>query len=198
MIGQLRGHFVSKKGEKIILDVQGVGYEVIVPASVLLKTADFGKELVLQIYTHVREDSFLLYGFLTEAEKELFLLLLSVSGIGPRVGLTLLSELSPQILSEVILTKNEQRLVTIPGIGKKTAERLILELKDKIKKLSFGSVSVDKSETRGTFEDLSSALLNLGYKQAQIDRVIYQVKQEAGPQVPFSDLLKQSLRILRA
>ena len=199
MIGQLRGLIVCKKGEKIILDIHGVGYEVIVPASFMLRIPDIGKETELKIYTHVREESLQLFGFLTEFERETFLLLISVTGIGPRAALTILSEVLPEELRNIIISKNEQRLVTIPGIGKKTAERLIMELKDKIIKLSLPEyIQTGQAEKSEIFSDLTSALGNLGYKPSEIDRVVQHLRHNVNRSHHFPELLKQSLKILRS
>ncbi|MBI3018101.1 MAG: Holliday junction branch migration protein RuvA, partial [Deltaproteobacteria bacterium] len=153
------------------------------------------------------EDSFQLFGFLTSAQKELFQMLLTVSGVGPKVAMTVVSETSPQELSQIVLTSNVQRLTAVQGIGKKTAERLILELKEKIQKLScVGDPSVlvasDTPLEPDQFRDLASALSNLGYKQMEIDRALSYLKPKMNVgsstlQAKFEDLLKQSLQFLR-
>ena len=196
MIGYLRGSIVGKKTDRIILDVQGVGYEVIIPSSAYSKIPENGS-VTFHIHTHVREDSFQLFGFLTSAQKELFQMLLTVSGVGPKVAMTVVSETSPSELSQIVLTNNLQRLTSIQGIGKKTAERLILELKEKIQKLSSVVVASDMPLEPDQFRDLVSALSNLGYKQMEIDRALSYLKPKMNVQTKFEDLLKQSLQFLR-
>ena len=196
MIGYLRGSIVGKKTDRIILDVQGVGYEVIIPSSAYSKIPENGS-VTFHIHTHVREDSFQLFGFLTSAQKELFQMLLTVSGIGPKVAMTVVSETSPSELSQIVLTNNLQRLTSIQGIGKKTAERLILELKEKIQKLSSVVVASDMPLEPDQFRDLVSALSNLGYKQMEIDRALSYLKPKMNVGAKFEDLLKQSLQFLR-
>ena len=196
MIGYLRGSIVGKKTDRIILDVQGVGYEVIIPSSAYSKIPENGS-VTFHIHTHVREDSFQLFGFLTSAQKELFQMLLTVSGVGPKVAMTVVSETSPSELSQIVLTNNLQRLTSIQGIGKKTAERLILELKEKIQKLSSVVVASDMPLEPDQFRDLVSALSNLGYKQMEIDRALSYLKPKMNVGAKFEDLLKQSLQFLR-
>ncbi len=196
MIGYLRGSIVGKKIDRVILDVQGVGYEVVIASSAYSKIPENGN-VIFYIHTHVREDSLQLYGFLTAAEKELFQVLLTVSGVGPKGAMTVISETSPSELSQIVLTNNVQRLTGIPGIGKKTAERLILELKEKIQKLSSVLVASDMPLEPDQFRDLVSALSNLGYKQTEIDRALVYVKPKINAQAKFEELLKQSLQFLR-
>ena len=178
-----------------------MGYEVIIPSSAYSKIPENGS-VTFHIHTHVREDSFQLFGFLTSAQKELFQMLLTVSGVGPKVAMTVVSETSPQELSQMVLTNNLQRLTSIQGIGKKTAERLILELKEKIQKLSSVVVASDMPLEPDQFRDLVSALSNLGYKQMEIDRALSYLKPKMNVgsstlQAKFEDLLKQSLQFLR-
>ena len=196
MIGHLRGKVFSKKAGRVLVDVQGVGYDVSVPSSYLSRPIVNSGEVSFFIHTHVREDQLQLYGFLTEGEKDLFQVLLSVSGIGPKVALTLLSEVSPMELSQAVLTNNVKRLTSIQGVGKKIAERLVLEMKEKIKKISAVLVATDFPEKTDIVMDLSSALSNLGYKQIEIDRALGQLKLNQNEK--FEDLLKQTLKILRA
>jgi len=198
MIGQLRGNLVSSRSDALIIDVQGVGYEVSVPASTTNKLPVVGAPLELKIYTHVREDQLTLYGFLSDAEKEIFQLLLSISGVGPKVALTVVSEISPNELVQTVLTGNFQRFKSIPGIGKKTAERLVLELREKVKKLSTTLVATDTPMKSDALMDLTSALSNLGYKQNEIDRAVSHMKTDANPNAKFEELLRKSLQYLRS
>ena len=196
MIGHLRGKVISKKPGRVLIDVQGVGYDVVVPSSYLSKPITVSGEVSFFVYTHVSADLLQLYGFFTEGEKDLFQVLLSISGIGPKVALTLLSEISPKELGQVVLTNNVNRLTSIQGIGKKTAERLVLEMKEKIKKISAVIYATDFPEKSDVVMDLSSALSNLGYKQIEIDRALGQLNLNHTEK--FEDLLKQTLKILRA
>ncbi|MBI3018353.1 MAG: Holliday junction branch migration protein RuvA [Deltaproteobacteria bacterium] len=160
MIGALRGSIVGKKADRIILDVQGVGYEVMIPSSAYSRIPENGS-VIFYVHTHVCEDSF------------------------------------QQELSQIVLTNNLQRLTSIQGIGKKTAERLLLELKEKIQKLSSVVVASDMPLEPDQFRDLVSALSNLGYKQIEIDRALSYLKPKMNVQTKFEDLLKQSLQFLR-
>ena len=196
MIGQLRGNLISRAPHSLIVDVRGVGYQVTIAPGTYQKVPAVGSEVVLKIYTHVREDQLQLYGFLSDPEKEFFLALLSVNGIGPKVALTIVSEISTQELSQVIITGNTKRLSSVPGIGTKTAERIVLEMKGKIKKLSFVADATDAPHQSDAFYDLSSALSNLGYKQSEIDRTILKLNN-SDPALSFEDLLKRSLKLLR-
>src|SRR6476469_6780823 len=136
MIAHLSGTLLSKQPNSVILDVAGVGYEVTIPISTFYDLEDAGSNVQLRIYTHVREDALQLYGFKTARERELFLRLISVSGIGPRLGITLLSGMSADEMIASIRTNNLARLTLIPGVGRKTAERLVMELREKVAELS--------------------------------------------------------------
>lgn len=197
MIGQLRGELISKRTDAVVIDVGGVGYLVTVPASIFHKLPVEGAKVELKIYTHVREDQLQLYGFLTEGEKEIFLTLLSVNGIGPKMALTIVSEISPGDLKQTILNGNLQRLTSISGIGKKTAERIILEMKEKIQKISIVIQTADSMIETDALKDLISALSNLGYKQNEIDRVVSNLRPKIAKESTFEALLKQSLKLLR-
>src|SRR6267142_4331333 len=136
MIAHLSGTLLSKQATSVILDVAGVGYEVTIPLSTFYDLEDLGSPVQLRIYTHVREDALQLFGFKTARERELFMRLISVSGIGPKLGITLLSGMSADEMIASIRTNNLARLTLIPGVGRKTAERLVVELRDKIAALS--------------------------------------------------------------
>ncbi len=197
MIGQLRGELVSKRMDVVVIDVMGVGYLVTISASTYQKLPPEGAKVELKIYTHVREDQLQLFGFWTEGEKEIFLTLLSVNGIGPKMALTIVSEISPGDLKQTILSGNLQRLTSISGIGKKTAERIILEMKEKIQKISIVIQTADSMIEADALKDLISALLNLGYKQNEVDRVVSNLKPRVAKESTFEALLKQSLKLLR-
>src|SRR5438128_9249932 len=181
MIAHLSGTLLSKQATSVILDVAGVGYEVTIPLSTFYDLEEPGANVQLRIYTHVREDALQLYGFKTARERELFLRLISVSGIGPKLGITLLSGMSADEMIASIRTNNLARLTLIPGVGRKTAERLVMELRDKIAALSSPeleeelgakpSVSVTPSED-AVRADALSALVNLGYQKSTAEKAI--------------------------
>src|SRR3989442_4518621 len=171
MIAHLSGTLLSKQATSVILDVAGVGYEITIPLSTFYELEDAGSKVQLRIYTHVREDALQLYGFKTARERELFMRLISVSGIGPKLGITLLSGMSADEMIASIRTNNLARLTLIPGIGRKTAERLVIELRDKIAALSSPELEEElgakPSEAAAPVEDVvrsdaMSQLLNLG------------------------------------
>lgn len=199
MIALLTGQVAAKGTDHVILDVAGVGYRVLIPLSTFYALPDEGS-VRLHTYTHVREDALLLYGFLTAEEKALFVLLLSVSGVGPKLALNILSHASPLDLRSALAGGDVKRLSTLPGIGKKSAERLVLELKEKIGKLealpgpAAQSSSRMAATTRDQAEDALSALLNLGYKEAQARRALEAV--EIAADTPLETILKNALKTL--
>jgi Holliday junction DNA helicase RuvA len=198
MIAFLEGRLLSKSPEYIIVSVQGIGYQVAVPLSSFYELPAIEQGVRLHIYTHVRQDAIQLFGFLTAEEKEIFLLLLGVSGIGPKVALNILSGISSLELSQALLAENSARIQRIPGVGKKTAERIVLELKDKIKKLTPGPLPslVRKSEEEGPWEDALSALVNLGYPKAVAEKVLGQIKNQTEESISLEDLLRMALKSL--
>ncbi|MGB9714876.1 MAG: Holliday junction branch migration protein RuvA [Thermodesulfovibrionales bacterium] len=189
MIGSLRGKLISKKPDSVIIDVNGVGYQVIVPFSILSNLPEEGKEIFLYIYTHIREDVLQLYGFISEDEKKVFLTLLSITGIGPKMALNILSGISHNDLLHAIETEDIGMLCRIPGLGKKTAHRLILELREKLP----ARVTKDR-----IFEDTLSALINLGYKRSIAQESLEKAyrKLESGGYNDIEKLLKESLKYL--
>jgi len=204
MIAHLSGTLLSKQATSVILDVGGVGYEVTIPLSTFYDLEDTGSNVQLRIYTHVREDALQLYGFRTTRERELFLRLISVSGIGPKLGITLLSGMSADEMISSIRTNNLARLTLIPGVGKKTAERLVVELRDKIASLSTaeedqaatttGPAATITSED-AVRSDALSALLNLGYQRGAAEKAISAAVDEGGG-LTVESLLRSSLRKL--
>src|SRR5687768_6623709 len=181
MIAHLSGTLLSKQATSVIIDVGGVGYEVTIPFSTFYDLEDAGSEVKLRIYTHVREDILQLYGFKTARERELFLKIISVSGIGPKLGITLLSGMNADELIASIRTNNLARLTLIPGIGRKTAERLVVELREKVAELSSAQLEEElgaKEEVRAGLtedtvrSDALSALLNLGYQRTSAEKAI--------------------------
>jgi holliday junction DNA helicase RuvA len=174
MIAHIRGRLLEKQPNRVIVDVNGVGYDVHVPLSTFYELAAPGTEVTLRVHTHVREDALLLYGFATRLELQIFERLISVSGIGPKLALAVLSGLEPNELVAAIRTANVARLTGIPGIGKKTAERIGLELKDKMGSVvaaeSAAAPPIGDTETLRT--DLLSALINLGYHRPLAERAV--------------------------
>jgi Holliday junction DNA helicase RuvA len=198
MIAFLKGNLLKKTTETLIIDNGGIGYEVIAPLSTFYALPEEGEEVSLHIYTHVREDAFILFGFKTALEKYIFRLLISVSGIGPKLATNILSGIGPDILLEAIAAGDLVRLQSIPGVGKKTAERIILELKDKAQKLGTDLVTPSKItifKDKTIPDDALSALLNLGYtsKAAKIavDKAISNVTDAS-----LEGVIKEALRIL--
>ncbi len=197
MIAQLRGRLLEKQPHRVIVDVNGVGYDVHVPLSTFFDMAERGSEITLRIYTHVREDALLLYGFATSLELQLFERLISVSGIGPKLALAVLSGIEPNELVAAIRTANVARLTGIPGIGKKTAERIGLELKDKM--AAFVPAEAALAPAGAGHEalrtDLLSALMNLGYHRPLAERAVdLALKKADGGS--FETTLRHALREL--
>lgn len=197
MIALLTGKIAHKSPEFIILDVNGVGYRVQIPFSTYYDLPDEGGTISLNIYTHVKEDAINLYGFRTPGEKQLFQLLISVSGIGPKMGKDILSNIQGEELGQAIVRGDLARLSAIPGIGRKTAERLVLELKDKVLKLGAGQPPKGEDHPAaavGVKDDVASALVNLGYKEAVVNKVL--ADMAILPDAPMEAVLKQALKLL--
>ncbi|BDQ03793.1 Holliday junction branch migration protein RuvA [Ignavibacterium sp.] len=188
MIGYLRGKIISAKPTQIILDVNGVGYLVNISISTFEKISD-QNEISLFIHTHVREDALSLYGFYTEVEKEMFELLISISGIGPKVALSILSGISVDELQNAIQTENVSRLVSVPGVGRKTAERVVLELKSKV---GFIETAVTKGFDYTIKQEAVLALSTLGYNQKVAEKIVRELLNE-NPKLSLEDLIRKSL-----
>jgi len=203
MIAHLSGTLLSKQATSVIVDVGGVGYEVNIPVSTFYDLEDIGANVQLRIYTHVREDSLQLFGFKTARERELFLKLISVSGIGPKLGITLLSGMSADEMIASIRTNNLARLTLIPGVGKKTAERLIVELREKVAELSSAQLEEElgaKPEAAEPTEDTVradalSALFNLGYQRSAAEKAIDAALAEGG-ELTVETILRRGLKKL--
>jgi len=197
MIGFLRGRIADKQLNTLIVDVQGVGYEVHVPLSTFYDAGDQGAEITLRNHTHVREDALQLYGFLTELERQLFERLISVSGIGPKLAIAVLSGMDSRDLLACVQRGDVARLTGIPGIGKKTAERIVLELRDRLAQLP-GAAPVDVAPVNGVDRvrgDLLSALQNLGYHRPQAEKAVDATLQTMS-EPTFEHALKVALREL--
>ncbi|MEE9543064.1 MAG: Holliday junction branch migration protein RuvA [Thermodesulfobacteriota bacterium] len=198
MIARIDGLLVDKTTEKVIIDVQGVGYEVRVPLSTYYKLPDINDSVRLNIHTCHREDAIELYGFLTFEEKGVFQMLLGVSGVGPKLARNILSGISVEDFNSSIASEDVVSLVKVPGLGKKTAERLILELKEKVKESVLES-SLAKGEPAlsGAIDsDVVSALVNLGYKSQLAREAVSRAAREVTEPDSFEILLKDSLQIL--
>jgi Holliday junction DNA helicase RuvA len=197
MIGLLRGRVADRQPNTLIVDVQGVGYEVHVPLSTFYDVGEIGDDITLRIYTHVREDALQLYGFLTELERQLFERLIGISGIGPKLAIAVLSGMDPREVLSAVQRGDVARLTGIPGIGKKTSERIVLELRDRLASLVLGT-PVDAGPANGADRlrgDLVSALQNLGYHRPQAEKAIDSSLQ-AMSDPTFEQALKAALREL--
>jgi Holliday junction DNA helicase RuvA len=193
MIGFLKGTLLSTSPNRVLVDVQGVGYEVNIPLSTYYEVQKAtGGSVAFHIHTHVREDVLALFGFWTERERGLFERLIAVTGIGPKLAQTVLSGMQPDDLIASLAAGDARRLNTIPGVGKKTAERMILELRDKVQDLA---AELPSSEPMVAESDLVEALVGLGYKRAAAQRAVNRVAREQ-PEAEFADQLKASLKVL--
>jgi holliday junction DNA helicase RuvA len=193
MIGRLTGRLAEKNPDQVLLDVGGVGYLVHIPLSTFYELPEAESPTSLWIHTHVREDTLALYGFLSERERALFLLLLSVAGIGPRVALTVLSGIPPVELVDALRKQDVRRLIAIPGVGKKTAERMVLELADKANR--FAAEPETALPAAIAADDVLSALVNLGYRKAEAERAVDAIARTGAP-ADFGEYLKVALKRL--
>jgi Holliday junction DNA helicase RuvA len=195
MIGLLRGRLLEKRPNQVILDVGGVGYLVAVPLSTFAALGDLHAEVTLLIHTHVREDALALYGFLSAREKHFFELLLGASGVGPSLALKILSGMNVEELVPAIRTGDLARLTKIPGVGRKTAERMVVELRDKLEAVAIETEKPAPSSPAGVEADVKSALLNLGYDERTAEAALAEAKREAGTS-NFEKLLRVTLAAL--
>ena len=196
MIAHLRGTILEKQPNRIVVDVGGVGYDVAVPLSTFYDLADAGGTVALRVHTHVREDAITLFGFATALELDLFERLIGISGIGPKVGLAVLSGIEPSELVTAIERGDLARLTAIPGVGKKTAERIVLELKDRLPKAHTAAPVTGIDDAPVLRDDLVSALLNLGYHRPLAEKGVDAALKAVGRDAGFERTLKQALREL--
>lgn len=196
MIAHLRGTILEKQPNRVVVDVGGVGYDVAVPLSTFYGLAEPGGEVALRVHTHVREDAIALFGFATALELDLFERLIGISGIGPKVGLAVLSGIEPLELISAIERGDLARLTAIPGVGKKTSERIVLELKDRLPKAQAAPAATGAGHAPVLRDDLLSALMNLGYHRPLAEKAIDAALKAAGPDAGFERTLKQALREL--
>lgn len=198
MISYLEGKLHEKKPGHVVVLAGGVGYKVSIPVSTYYELPNQGEDVALQIHTHVREDTLALYGFLSGQEQLLFHRLIGVAGVGPSLALKVMSGLEPQVLIDSIRRGDRQRLNAIPGVGKKTAERLILELRDKMPEVAAyddGALRGETDPMSSLGEDLISALVNLGFPRPQSEKAALAVARDE-PELTFEDALKRVLREL--
>jgi len=197
MIAHLKGKLTYKSPVEIAIDVNGVGYQVFVPLSTFYALPELENEVFLDIHTHMREESLKLFGFYTSDEKKIFEKLITINKVGPKLALTILSGMPPAELFRTIDSNDIGKLSTIPGIGRKTAERLILEMHDKMDGLSLEFASTkDSIPQNGLFDDALSALVNLGYKKSQAEQTLKKVCGEGEIESSIEDLIKKSLNLL--
>jgi Holliday junction DNA helicase RuvA len=195
MIGQLRGKLAEKRPNQVLVDVGGVGYVVLVPLSSFAALGELHTEVTLLIHTHVREDALALYGFVSSREKHLFELLISASGVGPSLALKILSGMSVDELVPAIRGNNLASLTKSPGVGRKTAERIVLELKDKLDAVVVEVERPAPSTPAGVEADVVSALTNLGYETRTAEKAVEDARKEIGPG-NFEKLLRSALQAL--
>lgn len=196
MIAWLQGRLVEKSPTRLILDVRGVGYDVAVPVSTFYAVGEPGVEVTLRIHTHVREDALALFGFLSTFELEVFERLIATSGIGPKLALAVLSGIEAGDLVQAVQRGDVARLTRIPGVGKKTAERICLELKDRLPTaVPGGAVPAAPPAADALRDDLVSALLNLGYHRSAVDKVLDRHVDDSNPP-PFEAALRAVLKDL--
>ncbi|MDP9337448.1 MAG: Holliday junction branch migration protein RuvA [Acidobacteriota bacterium] len=195
MIGQLRGKLAEKRPNQVLVDVGGVGYVVLVPLSTFAALGELHTEVTLLIHTHVREDALSLYGFVSSREKHLFELLLSASGVGPSLALKILSGMSVDELVPAIRGSDLARLTKIPGVGRKTAERMVVELKDKLEAVVIEVERPATSSPAGVEADVVSALVNLGYEARTAEKAVEEARKESGGG-NFEKLLRGALQAL--
>ncbi|MBI5888602.1 MAG: Holliday junction branch migration protein RuvA [Deltaproteobacteria bacterium] len=198
MIAHVSGKLIFKSPESVVVDVGGVGYEVFIPLSTFYVLPEPFEIVALNIHTHLKEDAIQLYGFLTHEEKQVFKLLISVTGVGPKLARNILSGIAVADLVAAISGGNRARLAAIPGIGAKSAERLILELKDKVRELAaaYGKAAGAMPSKDAVGNDVISALDNLGYKSGQAEDALRKVRESLGAEAAFERLFKETLRLL--
>jgi holliday junction DNA helicase RuvA len=197
MIGQLRGRLAEKRPHQVLVDVGGVGYLVQVPLSTFAALGELHTEVTLLTHTHVREDALALYGFVSAREKHFFELLLSASGVGPTLALKILSGMNVEELIPAIRGSDLARLTRIPGVGRKTAERMVVELKDKLETVAIEAGKPAPASPAGIEADVVSALVNLGYDGRAAETAVGEAKREAGAG-NFEKLLRAALQALSA
>jgi Holliday junction DNA helicase RuvA len=202
MIARIKGILIYKSVSHVIVDTHGIGYRIFVPLTTFYELPETGQSVSLNIYTHVKEDALHLFGFHTPEDQGIFQMLISVSGIGPKLALNILSGIPAREFILAVTQSNLNRLVAIPGVGKKTAERMVLELRDKMLKIDLGGIATEGARDReggsAMKEDALSALVNLGYKSATANKAIDKVVAESSGGLSLDILLKEALKSLSA
>jgi len=193
MIAQVRGRLLRKGPQEAVVDVGGVGYRLTIPLSTFYRIGEPGAEVILLTHTHVREDALALFGFLTPVEQALFERLIAVSGVGPKLAISVLSGIEAPDLVAALRSSDLARLTRVPGVGKKTAERLVLELKDKLQDLP--SAAAEPSGPSAAADDIASALVHLGYSRPEAERAVERAVREHG-EGRFEDLLRFALQVV--
>ncbi len=199
MIVQIRGVLLDKNPGSVIVETGGIGYRLYISLSTFYELREVGETVLLHAHTHVREDALQLFGFSTPLERELFQILIGVSGIGPKLAMNILSGISPPELLRSLEERDVERLVSVPGIGQKTAERMLLDLQEKAKKIKshWAIPDTEKPAPDGMAEDVISALVNLGYKKNLAEKAVQGTIQK-NPGASLEQALKESLRVLAA
>ena len=194
MIAHLRGRILEKNPARVVLEAAGVGYEVAISVPSYSRLPGEGAEISLHIYTHVREDTLALYGFVRRDEKQLFERLIGVSGIGPKLAMTVLSGIAPDALVTALRSNDLTALTRVPGVGKKTAERMVLELRDKLDGFAAAPAAVAGGHLE---DDVISALVNLGYQRSPAEQAAKRAAAKAGDDASFEQLFRQSMALLQ-
>ena len=198
MIANLTGTLAAKDPSRLVIDVNGVGYEVFIPLSTYFALPDLRASLTLHVFTHLREDAIQLFGFLTPAEKTAFTLLTKISGVGGKLALSVLSALKIADLREAVLAGDVEKLASVPGIGKKSAGRIALELKDTIACLGDGTPEASDAPVslEAPRDDALSALVNLGYRHRDVKNALDQVNRMGSPPTSLDELIREGLKLL--
>jgi Holliday junction DNA helicase RuvA len=194
MIAEIRGRLLRKDPSGVVVDVGGVGFRVLVPMSTFRVLADEGRDVHLFTHLNVREDALDLFGFGTAAERSIFVELISVSGVGPKLGLAVLSGLSPEVFHEAVIREDVALLTTIKGVGRKTAQRLVVELKERLSGMDVSSIGGAGEEQREEMGDAVRALTALGIPQASAREAVLAVRRECGEDLSIEELIKRALR----
>jgi Holliday junction DNA helicase RuvA len=195
MIAHLRGDILRKSPQEVVVDVGGVGYRVLIPVSTFYRLGSEGESVRLLVHTHVREDTLALFGFSTRGEQALFERLIEVAGVGPKLAVNILSGIEAAELADALRASDVARLTRIPGVGKKTAERLVVELKDKMPRVAASAEAAEAPASGGVKDDLTSTLVNLGYSRPEAEKGAERALREDGA-APFEDLLRRALRAM--
>lgn len=196
MISFIRGTLLSVEENKITIEVHGIGYEIIVPPSMIRNLPSVGQEFEVYTHLHVREECLQLYGFSTVEDRALFLILLKIPGIGPRAAMTIVGTYSPRELSSIINNGNSESLLRIPGIGKKSAQRIILELKGKLQGFNSNESGCDVTDNTQCVNEVSDALLALGYGRHKVEEVLKKIIERESTGFQASELLRSALKEL--